>query len=57
MNEILNKEIQLPKRLSVESRDFLKQILKKQPAERIGCRAAGVEEIKAHPFFASISWD
>jgi serine/threonine protein kinase len=29
MNEILNKEIPIPKKLSVEARDFLKQILKK----------------------------
>ena len=38
MNEILNKEIPIPKRLSLEARDFLKNILKKNPAERIGCR-------------------
>ena len=29
MNEILNKEIPIPKKLSVEARDLLKQILKK----------------------------
>ena len=29
MNEILNKEIPIPKRLSDEARDLLKQILKK----------------------------
>ena len=29
MNEILNKEIPIPKRLSAEARDLLKQILKK----------------------------
>jgi hypothetical protein len=28
-----------------------------QPAERIGCREAGVAEIKQHPFFRSIDWD
>lgn len=57
MNEILNKEIPIPKKLSVEARDFLKQILKKDPAQRLGCRAGGVEELKAHPFFRSIDWD
>lgn len=29
MNEILNKEIQIPKKLSVEARDFLRNVLKK----------------------------
>ena len=29
MNEILNKEIPIPKKLSIEARDFLKNILKK----------------------------
>jgi len=28
-----------------------------QPADRIGCREAGVAEIKQHPFFRSIEWD
>jgi len=29
MNEILNKEIPIPKKLSVEARDFLRNVLKK----------------------------
>ena len=29
MNEILNKEIPIPKKLSIEARDMLKQVLKK----------------------------
>jgi serine/threonine protein kinase len=57
MNEILNKEIPIPAKLSVEAKDLLKQLLKKVPAERIGCRAQGVLEIKSHPFFRSIDWD
>lgn len=57
MNEILNKEIPIPKRLSLEARDFLKNILKKNPAERIGCRQQGIEELKAHPFFRAIDWE
>ena len=57
MNEILTKEIPIPKRLSIEARDLLKQILKKEPSERIGCKQAGVAELKAHAFFRSIDWD
>lgn len=57
MNEILEKEIPIPKRLSVEARDLLKQILRKDPAQRIACREGGVEELKAHAFFRNIDWD
>ncbi len=56
MNEILNKEIPIPKKLSVEARDLLKQVLRKEPSQRIGCREGGVDELKAHPWFATIDW-
>ncbi len=56
MNLIVSKEIPIPKKLSPEARDLLKQILRKEPTERIGCRDGGVDELKAHPFFASIDW-
>ena len=46
MNDILNKEIPIPKRLTVEVRDLLKSLLAKDPANRIGCRAGGVQELK-----------
>ena len=45
MNDILNKEIPIPKKLSIEARDFLKQVLKKQPDERIACREGGFAEL------------
>jgi hypothetical protein len=32
------------------------QLLVKDRAARLGCGAAGGEEIKKHPFFASIDW-
>ena len=46
MNDILSKEIPIPKRLSPEVRDLLKNLLVKYPARRIGCRKGGVEELK-----------
>ena len=57
MNDILNKEIPIPKKLSVEARDFLRQVLKKKPEERMACREGGFEELQAHPFFRSIDWE
>lgn len=57
MNEILTKEIPIPKKLSPEARDLLKQILAKEPANRIGCReSGGVEELKQHAWFSEIDW-
>ena len=35
---------------------MLAGLLKRNPAERLGCKSGGVEEIKELPFFASIDW-
>ena len=57
MNQILSKEIPIPKKLSTEAKDLIRQLLKKFPAERIGCREGGIEELKSHPFFQTIDWE
>ena len=57
MNDILSKEIPIPKRLSPEVRNLLKNLLVKDPARRIGCRKGGVEELKQHSWFGNIEWD
>ncbi|XP_067941983.1 ribosomal protein S6 kinase-like 1 isoform X2 [Watersipora subatra] len=44
-----------PQHLSTEADHLLKQLLRCNPRERLG-DAAGVEEIKAHPFFQKIVW-
>jgi len=56
MNEILDKEIPIPKHFKIETQDLLKKLLKKDPSERIGCGPKGPAELKAHPFFKSIDW-
>ncbi|KAJ3802044.1 hypothetical protein GGU11DRAFT_107472 [Lentinula aff. detonsa] len=40
---------------SDEARDFMEKLLVTNPSARLG--ANGAEEVKAHPFFASIEWD
>ena len=42
---------------SPEAHDLLTQLLKQEPSNRIGCREAGVYEIKFHPFFNGIDWE
>lgn len=51
--------LNLPMSLSAVTKDFLsavlpKQLLCKDPKQRLGSR--GAEDIKAHPFFASVCW-
>ncbi|EPZ33161.1 kinase-like protein [Rozella allomycis CSF55] len=43
--------------LSGECIDFIKNLLIRNPVERLGCRGAGFEEIKAHPWFQDLDWD
>ncbi|KAG6821579.1 hypothetical protein H0H93_000088 [Arthromyces matolae] len=40
---------------SEEARDFMRRLMTLDPNERLG--AHGADEIKAHPFLASIEWD
>ena len=44
------------KKLSPEAYDLLEKLLRYDPEMRIGCREAGVLEIKQHPFFRGIDW-
>ncbi|KAK2947560.1 putative serine/threonine protein kinase [Blattamonas nauphoetae] len=59
---ILTKDLQpildtiLPEEVSPEARSAIAAFLEKDPAKRLGT-VNGVEEIKAHPFFADIDWD
>ena len=40
-----------------EAYDLLEKLLRYDPEYRIGCRDAGVAEIKQHPFFSGIDFD
>ncbi|KAM3715889.1 G protein-coupled receptor kinase [Dirofilaria immitis] len=42
--------------LSPECHDLIEGLLKYNVPERLGCRGRGPEEVKEHPFFASIDW-
>ncbi|XP_070590533.1 ribosomal protein S6 kinase delta-1 isoform X3 [Erythrolamprus reginae] len=48
--------LNLPDHISEEARSFLQQLLQFNSVERLGAGIAGVEDIKAHPFFATIDW-
>jgi len=43
--------------ISLAARDFITNLLKQQPNERLGIRGKGFVELKKHPFFEGIDWD
>ncbi|CAJ0607063.1 unnamed protein product [Cylicocyclus nassatus] len=58
---ILEKQIRIPRSLSVKAASVLKQFLNKDPAERLGCRVdidEALIDMKEHPFFKnSVDWE
>ncbi|KAJ2333048.1 hypothetical protein GGI00_002514 [Coemansia sp. RSA 2681] len=58
---LLYEEIQFPiiadVQVSYDCISAMRGFLHKDPARRLGCGAAGLDGVKAHPFFAAINWD
>ena len=52
--KILQDELRFPDDMSADARSLLRGLLTRDPNERLGNN--GSEEIKNHPFFASIDW-
>lgn len=53
---IQNGVLKLPAHLSVEAKDLIVRLLERNPSKRLGGGPRGVDELKSHPFFASINW-
>ena len=55
---IKTSSVKFPKRISLsdDAKDIIKKLLEKDPKKRLGS-SKGIEEIKSHPFFASIDFD
>ncbi|XP_072155318.1 ribosomal protein S6 kinase alpha-2 isoform X1 [Bemisia tabaci] len=56
MTQILKAKLGMPQSLSQEAQLLLRVLFKRNPLNRLGSGPGGVEEIKAHPFFATIDW-
>lgn len=56
MENIVQSKYACPDSFSAELRHLLKQLLRLDLTERIGCLFGGVNDIKHHPFFASMNW-
>ncbi|XP_078799194.1 ribosomal protein S6 kinase delta-1 isoform X2 [Oryzias latipes] len=48
--------LNIPESVSEEARSLLEQLLQYNPTERLGAGVGGVDDIKSHPFFASVEW-
>ncbi|MEE6496463.1 hypothetical protein FKM82_002372 [Ascaphus truei] len=57
MNMILKSKLGMPQFLSSEAQSLLRLLFKRNPLNRLGAGLDGVEEIKRHPFFATIDWN
>ncbi|CAI5770411.1 S6 kinase alpha-2 isoform X1 [Podarcis lilfordi] len=54
---ILKAKLGMPQFLSTEAQSLLRALFKRNPSNRLGAGLDGVEEIKRHPFFATIDWN
>ncbi|KAF1744096.1 LOW QUALITY PROTEIN: hypothetical protein MXB_3622, partial [Myxobolus squamalis] len=55
---ILERDIRIPRFLSVRAADFIKKLMKKEPSERLGCkRQLEFYEFQNHIFFKGINWN
>jgi serine/threonine protein kinase len=56
MEQILKAKLRMPEFLSQEAQSLLRALFKRNPMNRLGSGTEGCNEIKKHPFFASIDW-
>lgn len=57
MNMILKAKLSMPQFLSLEAQSLLRALFKRNPANRLGFGATGIEELKQHAFFAQFNWE
>ena len=55
--KIYENEIEFPKPINSEAKDFILKLLVVKPKERLGYGPDGSENVKNHPFFEGIDWD
>lgn len=56
-NTIKSGSVKYPKYLSKDAVNLLDSFFIKDPEKRLGSGANGFQNLKSHPFFASIDWD
>lgn len=56
MGKILKAKLSMPQYLSSDAQQLLRCLFKRNPLNRLGHGADGIENIKKHAFFANINW-
>lgn len=54
---ILKAKLGMPQFLSPEAQSLLRMLFKRNPQNRLGAGANGINDIKTHVFFANIDWE
>uniref|UniRef100_A0AAX7V047 Ribosomal protein S6 kinase beta-2 n=1 Tax=Astatotilapia calliptera TaxID=8154 RepID=A0AAX7V047_ASTCA len=57
IDKILKCKLNLPPYLTIDARDLVKKLLKKNPAQRLGSSKADCADIQKHAFFKHVNWD
>ncbi|XP_066138060.1 ribosomal protein S6 kinase 2 beta isoform X1 [Euwallacea fornicatus] len=57
LTQILKAKLSMPSNLSPEAQSLLRALFKRNPANRLGAGASGVEGLKRHEFFATIDFE
>uniref|UniRef100_A0A3B4Y4Z2 non-specific serine/threonine protein kinase n=1 Tax=Seriola lalandi dorsalis TaxID=1841481 RepID=A0A3B4Y4Z2_SERLL len=57
IDKILKCKLNLPPYLTIDARDLIKKLLKKNPAQRLGSSKTDCADIQKHPFFRHINWE
>eukprot|EP01071_Lankesteria_metandrocarpae_P007909 Lankesteria_metandrocarpae@DN4816_c0_g1_i1.p1 len=55
-HNIRTSELKLPSSMSAELKSLLRGLLHRDPDQRLGGNYGGADEVKRHPFFASVDW-
>lgn len=55
--KILNRQIDFPESFPPAAKNLIQELLQLNPDDRLGAKAEGYKELKAHPFFNGIDWN
>lgn len=56
-SNIQKADLRIPQFLSNECRNFIKELMVREPLKRLGASKNDVEDVKMHPFFSGLNWD
>jgi len=57
IEKILKAKVVMPSYLTPSARDFIRRLLKRKAADRLGTAPHDSAAVKAHPFFKTVNWD